>query len=808
MKKAVLYALWCLVTITTAFGQGNWPVKINDANGNITLFQPQVEKISQIVLEARCAVMVKTDDYPDGVFGAIWFECKIETDKNERTVLLEELDIKAFNFPDFDDNLAEGIVALLENKVEENEYLLSLDQLIASMVGDNMGNETSGLNNSPPEIIFTTEPSVLVMIDGEPKLKGIENTDYSYVQNTPFFLIQDNKTKVYYFYGGGNWYQSGNILKDWKNITNVPEALIELAKEALTNDEEGDIIPDSIISNLIVRTDPAELLQSEGEPEFGPLKGTNLLYLTNSNDDILMDISSQMYYVLISGRWYQSKSLTTNSWAFVEPDSIPQDFLQISDSSEVASVRSSVPGTIESKEAVLENQIPQTAEVDRSEASLDVVYDGDPKFESVEGTSMQYAVNTESSVLLIDKKYYCCENAVWFESDMPIGPWEVSASVPDQVQDIPASNPNHNVKYVYIYEATPEIVYVGYTPGYVHSYTYHGCVFYGTGYYYRPWYGVHYYPRHYTYGFRVHYNPYAGWGYSFGFRYGPPYGWMTFGYHSHHRGYWGPAGYRYGYSVGYRRGYHHGHKPHHYKRPSGGKPSNKPGSGKPSNKPSYGTRPGNSTGGSPASNNMYNKRKDGVRPTNPSNNGGNTRPSQPSQKPSTGNQPSTRPSQPSTGDKASQRPQQTPNNVYTDKSGNVYRREGDNWQKRENGSWNNVQKPSQGNSNKQTRPAQQPSQPSQRPNTGNQPTTRPSQPSQRPSTGNQPSTRPSQPSNPSGNLNRDYNSRNRGTQRTQQYNQNRSNYQYQQPSRSSSPSYNRGSGGSSGGSRSGGARRR
>ena len=43
-------------------------------------------------------------------------------------------------------------------------------------------------------------------------------------------------------------------------------------------------------------------------------------------------------------------------------------------------------GTQEAKEAVLENQIPQTAEVDRREAKLEVSYDGNPKFEKVGDT--------------------------------------------------------------------------------------------------------------------------------------------------------------------------------------------------------------------------------------------------------------------------------------------------------------------------------------------------------------------------------------------------------------------------------------
>jgi len=45
-------------------------------------------------------------------------------------------------------------------------------------------------------------------------------------------------------------------------------------------------------------------------------------------------------------------------------------------------------------------------------------------------------------------------------------PWVVAASVPAVIYTIPASSPLHYVTYVRIYEATPQVVYVGYTPGY------------------------------------------------------------------------------------------------------------------------------------------------------------------------------------------------------------------------------------------------------------------------------------------------------------------------------------------------------
>ena len=65
-----------------------------------------------------------------------------------------------------------------------------------------------------------------------------------------------------------------------------------------------------------------------------------------------------------------------------------------------------------------------------------------------------------------------------------------------------------------MYESTPQVVYVGYTPGYVYSYPWYGVPVYGTGWYYPPYVTPYaYYPRPVTYGMHVSYNPYTGWGF-------------------------------------------------------------------------------------------------------------------------------------------------------------------------------------------------------------------------------------------------------------------------------------------------------
>jgi hypothetical protein len=467
------------------------------------------------------------------------------------------------------------------------------------------------------------------------------------------------------------------------------------------------------------------------------------MMVSNTDSDVVFEIASQNYYVLLSGRWYRSKDLDNGPWTWVANDELPARFAEIPVESEVGYLRASVAGTEEAREALLEQSVPQTAAVkSNAGASFSVEYDGEPKFQPIDGTGMTFAVNTSAAVIFSQGRYYCCDQGVWYESASATGPWAVCKSVPDEIYTIPPSNPHYNVTFVKVYESTPEVVYVGYTPGYTSSYVSHGCVVYGTGWYYPPYWGPrYYYPYHSTWGFHVRWNPWYGW--SFGLSYST--GRFTFsigfggwgGYR--YGGWWGPAWYRpyprYGYGAAYRAGYRHGYR---HGAAAGSRP-------RPT--PYGGTRP---------SNNIY------ARPAN-----------------------SDRVAQ--TRDRAATRQQPTvardrANNVYTDRNGNVYRRnENGSWDRRDMGGWSKADVPSAGTRpSTGAQPSTRPStgtQPSTRPSTGTQPSTRPStgaQPSTRPSTGTRPTTQPSAGTRPStmpstSSLNRDYGARQRGNARSHQY---------------------------------------
>src|SRR5439155_26842193 len=112
------------------------------------------------------------------------------------------------------------------------------------------------------------------------------------------------------------------------------------------------------------------------------------------------------------------------------------------------------------------------------------------------GPPLQSVVNASVPVIRIDaSSYYALQNGVWFVATSPAGPWAVATSVPSVIYTIPVSSPLHYVTYAYVYGTTPDVVYTGYTPGYLGTVVAPGpVVVYGTGYVYPDWVGTVWYP--------------------------------------------------------------------------------------------------------------------------------------------------------------------------------------------------------------------------------------------------------------------------------------------------------------------------
>jgi len=253
------------------------------------------------------------------------------------------------------------------------------------------------IDNTPPNIVVVYERAILVEFDGPPVVQAIEGSNLVRVANTPFAVVYDPASGNYYLNGASAWYQAPDALGPWDTIADPPAEVRAVVPPDTSADDQNLGPPPRIVT----ATEPTELLSIDGQPSYAGLPGDEVLYVTNTESDILRDVGTQSVYVLIAGRWFRAPTLD-GPWTFVRSDSLPDSFARIEVDSPKANVLASVSGTDQAADAVADAEIAQTTAVNRSAVILDVgvTYDGSPVFEPIPGTALQYAVNTDAEVIL------------------------------------------------------------------------------------------------------------------------------------------------------------------------------------------------------------------------------------------------------------------------------------------------------------------------------------------------------------------------------------------------------------------------
>ncbi|MGB5629736.1 MAG: hypothetical protein WBM57_10235, partial [Woeseiaceae bacterium] len=503
----VAFSLVTMLVFATPAAAVDWPQEVTADKGTIVVYQPQPESQKGNVLRGRAAMSLELKGRDDPIFGAFWFEAKIDNDTDTGVATLRDFKVTEVRWPESKDAEEQRFTAVVEAAIPESGFEISTERLSASLAtAESVQESLENLKNDPPVILFSEELAVLLLYDGEPRYSEIDNSPYERVLNTPFAVIRKKGGRQHWLSDGKFWYTADSAMGLWTHTASPPKDLEEMLAAAQP-DAAGADRPTAIVT----ADQPTELVVTAGKPDWQSLPGGDLLYVQNTETAWLRELSTNNMYLLLSGRWFRSKS-QNGPWTFVRADELPTSFANIPPESDIGGLRVSVAGTDEANDAMLDAQIPETTAVDRSKATLAVEYDGKPTFEKISGSKVSYATNTAAQVLLIDGRYYAVDAGVWFASSSATGPWAVADSIPDEeIQQIPPSSPVYNTTHVHIYESTPEVVYVGYTPGYMWSYPYYGVPVYGTGWYYPPYYGRYYYPRPPTWGLHVGYNPWTGW---------------------------------------------------------------------------------------------------------------------------------------------------------------------------------------------------------------------------------------------------------------------------------------------------------
>ena len=549
----------------------DWPREAKSGDTTFVVHQPQFDSWDGRNIEALAAIEVKVEGNEKVLYGAIRAKAGANIDKTTRMVEFVDLEIVKVVFPSSPDK-EESYLRILQNSVTPRVRQISLDRFETALTVMESEHKFKALplKNDPPVIIHSEVPAILVYVDGTPTYRPFGRLPLSRVINTRPLMIREPGGKFYLHLFDG-WMESIAFGGPWKVCKKPPAVLAEAIKEAIASgqvdllegkaDPESKLPPPSLSKKPVpvvhIATTPTELIVTEGKPNFVSIPGTALTYAENTTGHVFNDTRENKLYVLISGRWFRSAS-AGGPWEFVPGGKLPEDFSKIPDDSPKENVKASIPGTQQALEAVIAAHIPQTATVSRTEVQLNPPqFDGEPQFKPLEGTLLQYAINTATPIIRIDAKtFYAVENGIWFKAESVQGAWVVADSVPAVIYTIPPSAPLHYVTYVKVYGSTATTVDVGYTPGYYGAVVTQGSgyvVVYGTGYAYTPWVATTWFGPPVTYGCgsSITYTPWNGWAISYGF------GW-SWGYPMYPMGWgwgpypwWGPVGWGYYYPYPY-----------------------------------------------------------------------------------------------------------------------------------------------------------------------------------------------------------------------------------------------------------------
>ena len=151
-----------------------WPRDISLSNAAVLVYQPQVAKWDGNQIEFRTALAIKPTGTKEETFGVAFATARTQVDKVARTVVFENLKITKSDFPTLPDHGA-AYAAELQTHFATDVKTISLDRLQASLATAGIKPSVVPVDNTPPQVIVSYSPAILVPIDGPPVMKPIPN---------------------------------------------------------------------------------------------------------------------------------------------------------------------------------------------------------------------------------------------------------------------------------------------------------------------------------------------------------------------------------------------------------------------------------------------------------------------------------------------------------------------------------------------------------------------------------------------------------------------------------------------------------
>ena len=331
-----------------------WPRVLDLSNGQVLVYQPQVNKWDGNHLDFRAAMAIKGTGAKDESFGVIFATVRTQVDKVARTVVFEDYRVSKVDFPTLPDR-GVAYAAELTKEFAAKVRTMSLDRLQASLAAQGVQPPTVEVQNTPPQVIVSYSPALLIPVDGAPVLKPVPgDSRFQRVINTRALILRGGMGQRYFLHVFDGWLMSDSLSGPWEKPFLAPAGADAIA-QSLSKTGVVDLLdggananPKPSLANgipaIYVSQAPAELIVFKGQPDFVPIVGTQLLWASNTSADVLINTTNSNYYVLLAGRWFTGGSLT-GPWTFVASNALPPDFARIPPHSSAGAVLPTVAGT-------------------------------------------------------------------------------------------------------------------------------------------------------------------------------------------------------------------------------------------------------------------------------------------------------------------------------------------------------------------------------------------------------------------------------------------------------------------------------
>jgi len=427
-----------------------YPREFHNASGRVMVHHPVIADWKDFtILSGRMPVEITTTA-GDQWIGSLTFDVDTVVHFDDRLVSLRNASASRWIF-DGEEPPREAL-ELANAAVQGGSDKVALDYLLRALPDDfkipGAAKVPPQLNSAPPRIVVSNRPMRLLLIDGPPSMAAIDSTGLEYVVNTDWDIFHHKRSDTWYLLSNRSW-QSNNMLSsgDWFPAMELPQAFMTLqlnsnwpqvAQAMPPRKPETPAVP------FTISYEPTELILVDGEAQLDEIPGTVLRYVKNTDSDLFL--LAERYYLLVSGRWFMTKSLE-RQWSAVKQ--LPAAFGKIPTDHAKSYVLASVPGTQQARLAMIEAAIPRISVFSLGAGDgLEVPYAGEPSFVEIQGTPLRRAENTPFQVILHNNFYYLCHDGAWYKSTSPPGPWQVATELPEAIYDIPATDPAYNVTFV------------------------------------------------------------------------------------------------------------------------------------------------------------------------------------------------------------------------------------------------------------------------------------------------------------------------------------------------------------------------